>query len=731
MDLGELNAKISAQIDEFERNMDKASGKVNDFAGSSQAGGKKAGAGMAVAGKAALALKVGVAAVAAAAVAAGAALIGLGERGMTAADEQAKLARQLGITNEELAVLTKAGDFAGVSASTMQSNMERLNRTLGDAVIRGGSAAQSFERLGIDYREFANMRADDQMRVLADAMSGVETRAEQAAIANELFGRSGQQMLVFLDDAQANLDRASTRVEAFGLAVDEIDSSAIEDANDALSAIGDVVAGIANRIAARVAPLIKFLALKFEEVAIETRGFERVVDGAFNFVIRSAKFVADAIEGIRRVFATVRHAGAIMGHGVISIFADIVTAVSNTIDSGIAKLNTMIEVVNKLPFMDFDFITPTAETKFVNTVKGMADKAQQEMRISAQAVRSLWEQPMPSAGIDDFLDSLKRTEEQAASTRAAFAPPDVDDEDFSVDIEPRYRDQLQKLREFLMDEQELLEHRYGQRRSLLNEALDAEEIDQEEHYAMMAALNERYENELEEMRKRSAESSDPMYEQQLDSLREFLMTEEQMMQHRFQQRRDLLDAALEAEELSQAEHFDMLKELEEQHWHDIAELRKKQMTDMERFAAMSWHKQTSTIAGELASLTSNLDRENRAQFAIQKAGAMASAAVNMYEGISRSLSAYPMPLAAVMAAAHAAAGMAQVNSIRQQQFGQGASAPAIPSAPAADATQAGMQQTLMVQGDFDSTRLFTGTAVRDLMDRISEAQRDGYKVVLA
>ncbi len=108
------------------------------------------------------------------------------------------------------------------------------------------------------------------------------------------------------------------------------------------------------------------------------------------------------------------------------------------------------------------------------------------------------------------------------------------------------------------------------------------------------------------------------------------------------------------------------------------------------------------------------------------------ALVNTYEGISQSLAKYPWPLSGIMAAAHAAAGFANVNNIRQQSYGSSSGAGMGPAAdPAAvTAAQPSTQRSLIVQGDFSSDNLFTVESVRMLMDKIAEAQNDGYQVVL-
>lgn len=657
-DLGELSARITAQIQEFERGMDQASGKIDDFSGSAERGGRRAGRGMAVAGKAAAALSTAALAAVAAAAAAGAALVALGARGMKAGDEQAKLARQLGITNEELATLQRAAEFAGMSSSQLTTNMQRLNRSLGEAMQGTGQAGEAFQQLGLDVHDLQQMGADEQMAAIASAMQGLGSRAEQAAVSAQIFGRSGQEMLVFLDDAEANLERANTQVNAFGIALSEVETDRIETANDALSSIGAVIQGIANRIAARVAPLVEFLALKFEEVAIETQGFQGVVDGVFNFVIRAAGFVADAIEAIRRAWVAVQHAAQVMGNIVIQVFAAIMNGISSLVDGAIAQINNLIDSANKLPFLEIERVALMSERAFMQAINRMADESTEAVRESRENMDEMMGRPWPGTAVKEFLDGLGEVEkaQREIAERGIMPPAGVVDEE-------------------------------------TGEARD--------------------------------------FEDELNTLREFVMSEEELERRRHSNRLTLLQEALEAQQIAIEEFHELTEDLEEQHMERLNDIRERGLSEMERFTRMSFGQQTAIVGGELAALTRNLDRENKAQFAIMKAGAISQALINTYTGITRSLSAYPMPLAGIMAAAHAAAGFAQVANIRNQSFGSGGGGASSPAAAPASPPEGEQSRNLLVSGDFDSGQLFTGGAVRQLMDRISEAQKDGYTVVMA
>lgn len=102
-----------------------------------------------------------------------------------------------------------------------------------------------------------------------------------------------------------------------------------------------------------------------------------------------------------------------------------------------------------------------------------------------------------------------------------------------------------------------------------------------------------------------------------------------------------------------------LKE-EEQYGENLAEIR----------AAMRSQEMqmTSGFLNDMSMLTRT---KNKQLFEIGKAAAIGSAIVNTAQGVTKSLSSYPMPFAAAAAAAHAAMGLVQINQIRAQSLNKG------------------------------------------------------------
>lgn len=169
-------------------------------------------------------------------------------------------------------------------------------------------------------------------------------------------------------------------------------------------------------------------------------------------------------------------------------------------------------------------------------------------------------------------------------------------------------------------------------------------------------------------------------------------------------------------------------------------------------AGATWYQFGNNVAQVFVSLGQAFGKTSKEIFMIGKAAAIAQAIINTYQGATKALAELPPPFNFAAAAAVVAAGMANVMTIRSQQFTgaamggsfmvpggkSGTDNRLIPMALAAgervDVTPAnkvnsGGSATLFVRG-LKATDIFTGEAVRDLAERLIDFQRDGGRIVL-
>ncbi|WP_158963907.1 phage tail tape measure protein [Chachezhania sediminis] len=180
-------------------------------------------------------------------------------------DAQAKFAQSLGTTTSSIQTLTRAADMAGISQGELEGSLLRMTRRISLAEQGAGAGAKAFARLGIEARNLAGLDAAERVKLIQERIAALIPAAEQAAVASQIFGDRTGLAMQRLD--AATIDKANAELERFGVKVSDIDADKIEEANDAMSALGLVTTGLANQMTVALAPTLKRIAEAIANVA--------------------------------------------------------------------------------------------------------------------------------------------------------------------------------------------------------------------------------------------------------------------------------------------------------------------------------------------------------------------------------------------------------------------------------------------------------------------------------
>lgn len=144
-----------------------------------------------------------------------------------------ELSDQLGIDVEYLQAYQYAAGQSGASSDELNAAIQRLSRTIGDAVDGDQTAQDLFSKLGIRFKDTAgNARSTaDVLRDVAERIKATGSAAQQGAIAYDVFGKSGQKLIPMLKDGAAGMDEWKQKASDMGLImsrqlVDDFDAAA-------------------------------------------------------------------------------------------------------------------------------------------------------------------------------------------------------------------------------------------------------------------------------------------------------------------------------------------------------------------------------------------------------------------------------------------------------------------------------------------------------------------------
>ena len=193
--------------------------------------------------------------------AAGAVAVGvwqLTRRTADAADEAAKKSQTLGITTEAYQELNHAADLTGISMGQVGQSMRNVARHADDAAHGVGRGAELFDRLKIDA-ENANgeLRESDEILMdIADEIAGLESETEQMAMAADVLGRSGTEMLPFLRHGREGIEQMREEAHEFGAVISDETAADFEHFNDNLVRGRRFLEGFRNTLAITLLPRI-------------------------------------------------------------------------------------------------------------------------------------------------------------------------------------------------------------------------------------------------------------------------------------------------------------------------------------------------------------------------------------------------------------------------------------------------------------------------------------------
>lgn len=174
------------------------------------------------------------------------------------ADELGKLSQKIGISVEALSGLKVAADLSGVSLDQLQGGIVRLARAQDDAAKGQGKFADLFASLGVSTTDASGrLRAtNDVLLDLSEVFKSLPDGAEKTALAVELFGRSGADLIPLLNLGIEGVSGLTQEALDLNQVLDSKTSKAAEEFNDNLTKIRLGATGLANELARGLLPTL-------------------------------------------------------------------------------------------------------------------------------------------------------------------------------------------------------------------------------------------------------------------------------------------------------------------------------------------------------------------------------------------------------------------------------------------------------------------------------------------
>ena len=217
----------------------------------------------------------------------------LGKSLLDTADAFGKLSVRTGIASGTLMAYVNAGKLADVSQSEIETGLRKLAQTQVEAAEGVKTYADAYGKLGISVKKAdGSLKPSDKLLgEIADKFAQLPDGPEKAAVAMDIFGRSGAKLITLLNGGSESLEK-------FSVNVSENFAKNAELFNDQIAEIGIKFAEVGAVLLDAMLPALNAVALGFKTFLENITNNLPVILEAFGFMTKAAILFGSAMVGV-------------------------------------------------------------------------------------------------------------------------------------------------------------------------------------------------------------------------------------------------------------------------------------------------------------------------------------------------------------------------------------------------------------------------------------------------
>ena len=233
------------------------------------------------------------------------------------------LSEKTGIATESLAALRYAGEVVGTPVEALATGVRKLSLNMAAAAGGGKEQAAAFQAIGVAFKNLdGSLRGSDQvLGDIANKFASFKDGPEKAALAVELFGKAGADMIPLLNKGAVGIADLRTEAERLGIVFSGDLAANAAEFNDNLKKIQLSGQAFGAAMASEVLPTLNELARVFLESKDGGNSLAQILGTGLKTVLEAVTIaganVSFVLQGIGR------EAGAIAAQAVALATLDI------------------------------------------------------------------------------------------------------------------------------------------------------------------------------------------------------------------------------------------------------------------------------------------------------------------------------------------------------------------------------------------------------------------------
>lgn len=253
-------------------------------------------------------------------------------------DNVDKMSQKLGLSTDGFQKWDYVLKIAGTDINSMSTGLKTLTNKIDDAKNGSSDAQGMFDKLGISMDDLSNMSREEVFEATIKGFQGMADSTERAALANDLFGRSGQNLTPLFNQTAEDTEKQLELAEKYGMVMPEAAVKASAAFEDSLTTMQMTFTGMKNRLMGEFLPAMTQVTDGMGKLfAGDDSGAEDVAEGIEQIIDKVGEVLPKVmeiggkiaqhleksfIESIPDLISTMADASVRIGKGVASTLVD-------------------------------------------------------------------------------------------------------------------------------------------------------------------------------------------------------------------------------------------------------------------------------------------------------------------------------------------------------------------------------------------------------------------------
>lgn len=285
------------------------------------------------------AMATAAAAIGAGAVAAGKKIWDMANDTAAAGDTVDKMSQKLGLSAKAYQEWDYVLSQSGADIESMGAGFKSLTNLVDKATSGNDAAAASFEKLGISTKELKDMSREDIFALTVKRMQEMGDTTDRAALANTIFGKSGQNLAPLLNQTAEATQDLKDKAHDLGFIMSDEAVDASVKFTDSMDTLKRTFEGVKNNITSELLPGLTSITDGLALLLTGSDGAkDKIKSGASEIVNSIKKAIPQATEALKTVLDVIGELAVSLLPDLLNLVVDLATELFTSLSEALPEI---------------------------------------------------------------------------------------------------------------------------------------------------------------------------------------------------------------------------------------------------------------------------------------------------------------------------------------------------------------------------------------------------------